>query len=180
MTGLPAIPGKLVGAVFGRVLAQDLTPELKHQLAREGVDVALPQPDSVPRETWDRAMEVTAAALFPKAEPPDALRHLGRHVVTVLPTRGLLKGPWLSMAKLLGPKRALKQGAELGVSNSPIHVKVVDRGSREVEVHIDDGKHPELLAGLLEGLVSILGGRDVHVLVASAQPASSVLIASWR
>jgi uncharacterized protein (TIGR02265 family) len=174
------VPGKLVTAVFGTVLKDDLTTELKGSLAQAGLDVAAPAADAVPREVWDRALEVTAQALFPGGA--DGLRKLGRHIVTVLPGRGLVKGPWLSVAKLMGVRRALKQGAQLGGSSSqsPVTFKVIDRGSREVEVHVDEGRQSELLAGLLEGCVTILGGRDVHVLVASAQPSQSVLIASWR
>jgi len=172
------VPGKLVTAVFGQVLKQDLTTGLVGELAEAGLDVLSPVGETVPREVWDRALELTAKALYPNEE--DGLRKLGRHVITVLPKRGLVKGPWLTVAKLMGIRRALKQGAELGGSSSPVHAKVIDRGSREVEVHLDEGRQSELLAGLLEGIIALLGGRDVHVMIASAAPAHAVLLASWR
>ena len=173
------IPSALAQAVFHRVLAEDLTDELRGALAGAGLDVAA-LAAAVPRGTWERALELTAQALFPGAPADDGLRRLGRHLVDVLPQRGLVKKAWLSMARLLGPRRALKQGAGLKSDSSPVAVTVVDRGSHEVEVHVDDGRQPQLLAGLLEGLVALLGGKDVRVLVASVQPHGSVLVASWR
>lgn len=178
MSEKTTVPGKLVTAVFGQVLKQDLTTELVAALAAAGLDVLDQAGETVPREVWDRALELTAQSLYP--HDAEGLRKLGRHVITVLPKRGLVKGPWLSVARLMGIRRALKQGAELGGASSPVHARVIDRGSREVEVHLDEGRQSELLAGLLEGLIALLGGRDVHVMIASAAPAHAVLLASWQ
>lgn len=179
MSARDTIPGKLVTAVFGQVLKQDLTADLVAALAEAGLDLQDEAGETVPRAVWDRAVQLTAESLYP--DDAEGLRKLGRHVITVLPKRGLVKGPWLSIAKLMGVRRALKQGAELGTgAASPVHATVIDRGSREVEVHLDEGRQSELLAGLLEGIISLLGGREVHVMIASAAPAHSVLVASWH
>src|SRR5437870_5519094 len=103
------IPGKLVEAVFKRVLAADLTPALKEQLAAVGVDVSGAMQPSYPRPAWYLAIELTAKTLFPQDPLPVQLRKMGGHVIHSLTSRQIIKGTWLTMAKLMGPRRAIKQ-----------------------------------------------------------------------
>ena len=105
------IPGKLVKGVFQRALFADLSADLITALAAAGLDLSVPLHDAYPRTVWYRAIELTAASLFPDEAPDARLRRLGRHVIESLEARKLVKGPWLSMAKLMGPRRALSKAA---------------------------------------------------------------------
>ncbi len=167
--------------VFKRVLAADVTPALTEQLKAVGLDLTQPLAESYPRSVWFSAIEATASALFGAApEPGSQQRQLGSHVMHALQSRHLLKGPWLTMAKLLGPRRALKQAADFGAENSPVNLEVKELNAKALEVTIDEGRQPEFLAGLLEALVTVLGGKNAAVSIVSATDARAVFTASWK
>lgn len=177
---LDNVPGQLVKAVFQRVLFQDLSAELIGALAHAGLDLSTPLKPAYPKAVWCRSIELTADSLFPEAAADARLRRLGRHLIESLESRKLVKGPWLSMAKFMGPRRALKQGAELGAQHSPIPLHVKERSSKELEVSLDEGDQPEFLAGMLEGLVEALGGKSAQVTVESVVHGRAVMAATWR
>jgi uncharacterized protein (TIGR02265 family) len=174
------IPGQWVKGVFQRVLFQDLSAELITQLAGAGLDLSAQIAESYPRRVWHRSIELTADSLFPEVAHEKRLRKLGQHIIQSLESRRLVKGPWLAMAKLMGPRRALKQAAELGAPNSPIRLELKERSSREVEITIAEDQQAEFLAGLLEALVAALGGKSPHVKVESVTKGHAVFAASWR
>jgi len=174
------IPGRLVKAVFQRVLVSDLTPALVQKLHDLGIDVGAPIADAYPRESWHGAIDVTAAALFPAAGPDAALRQLGSYIIETLQAKHLLKGPWLGMAKLLGPRRAIKQVADHAASLSPVPFSVVEHGKSDLEVRVDEERQPTFLAGLVEGMVTILGGRDAVAEVTSLAQGRTVMRVTWR
>lgn len=174
-----AVPGKVVEGVFRRALWPDLTPALLEALAGVGVDLSVPLKPTYPRPTWYRAIEVTAAALYPNKTPDAQLRLLGQHLIRSLKEREVLKGPWLAMAKLLGPRRALKQAAEFARSG-PLKLTLVEKGKHEFEIHVEETAQPEFLAGLLEGTISVLGGNDPRAEIGARTAASTTFVARWR
>jgi uncharacterized protein (TIGR02265 family) len=174
------VPGQLVKGVFQRVLFQELSADLIGSMAAAGVDLSVPLQETYPKASWLRAIELTANSLFPDTPYADRLRRLGRHIIETLESRKMIKGPWLTMAKLMGPKRALKQAADLGVKYSPVRLDVKERSGKELEIDLDEDAQPEFLAGLLEGLVEALGGRDARVKVESATNGRAVMAATWR
>lgn len=178
MSSTRDIPGKMVDGVFNRVLAGEVTPALQAALKVAGIDLEALAP-SYPRETWYQAVELAALALFPGALP-QSLHRLGRHIVASLHRKGLIKGPWVTMAKLLGPRRALLQAAELGGNRGLLSLRARERGAREVDVDIDEGVQREFLGGLLEGIVELLGGKGAHARITEALPASTRLAITWK
>lgn len=176
---MSSISGKLVEGVFRRVLAADLTPALITQLADAGVDLSLPVEAEYPRATWYRAVELTATALFPKETPALQLRRLGVHIMGSLQERQIIKGPWLAMARLVGPRRGLRQAAEL-TDRSPVKLTITDRSKSEVEITADDTAQPDFLAGLIEGAVGMLGGKSPEVGFEGLRGELGVFRASWR
>ncbi len=175
---MTTVPGKLFNGVFRRVLVDDLTPAMQAQLLAIGLDVSVPLAGEHPKSLWQDSIDTTATALFASNASP--LRSLGRHIVVSLESRNLIKGPWLTMARLLGPKRALKQAAQNADAAFPISFDLKDVGSKEVEVTSSESEQTEFLAGLLEGLVTLLRGKDVAVSVASVEPAKAVFRIAWR
>lgn len=169
------IDGKLVQAVFGRVLAADLGAQLKALLVDDGLILNDPT-RQCPRPVWYAAIERTAEALFPGE---GALRRLGRHIVAMVQQRSLVKGPWLGMARLLGPRRALRQGAEHS-GHGPVRWHVAERSKREVEVRFEELEQPEFLAGLLEGAIELVGGENAQVVVEGVRDGHLVMAARWR
>lgn len=173
------IPGKLVEAVFKRVLAPDLTPALIDQLVKVGVDVSIPMEPSYPRTTWYLAIELTAKALYPDDPLPSQLRRLGGHIITCLQSRHIVKGAWLTMAKLAGPRRALKQAMDF-TDRSPVKLTITERSKTEFEISVDDTEQSDFLAGLLEAAITMLGGKNAAVKLEATSESSSLFLATWR
>ncbi len=173
------IPGKLVEAVFKRVLAPDLTPALTAQLASVGVDLAAPMETNYPRTTWYLAIELTAKALYPNDELPTQLRKLGGHLINSLQSRQIVKGAWLAMARLAGPRRALKQAMDF-TDRSPVKLTITERSKTEFEISVDDTEQPDFLGGLLEAAITMLGGRNASVKLEGARESAAQFLASWR
>jgi uncharacterized protein (TIGR02265 family) len=174
-----AIPGKLVEGVFRKALGPDLTPQLLEQLAAVGVDLSVPLPAAYSRSIWYRAVEVTAAALYASEPPEVQLRRLGQHIIRSLKEREIVKGPWLSMAKLVGPRRALKQAADFA-QGGPVRLTLVEKGKSEMEIFVEEEQQPELLAGILEATIGLLGGKEPSAEVGARTPAGTTFLARWR
>lgn len=173
------IPGKLVEAVFKRVLAPDLTPPLTAQLASVGVELSAPMEANYPRTTWYLAVELTAKALYPDDELPVQLRKLGGHIITSLQTRQLIKGAWLTMARLAGPRRALKQAMDF-TDRSPVKLTITERSKTEFEISVDDTEQCDFLAGLLEAAITMLGGKNAGVTLEGTRENAAQFRATWR
>lgn len=173
------IPGKLVEGVFKRVLVQDLTPDLIAQLAAVGVDLATPVEPEYPRTAWYLAIEITAKALFPGEPLPTQLRKLGAHIIHSLQSRHIIKGPWLSMARLMGPRRALKQAMDF-TDRSPVKLTLTERAKSEFAITVDDTEQADFLAGLLEAAIAMLGGKNPSVALEATRDDVSHFLATWR
>ncbi len=176
---MKTLPGKLVDGVFRKVLAQDMTPALTEVLKDNGLDLALSTPPEVDVAVWNQCIEATAQALFPEQDEPT--RALGRHILASLESRGLVKGPWLSVARLMGPKRALRQAAQFVErdKNSPLKLQVRELASNVFEVTAHDAQQPSFLAGLLEGVVLGLKGKNAKAEIASLDASTAVFRLSW-
>lgn len=172
------IPGKLVEGVFKRVLAPDLTPGLRAELAEHGLDLSGPLPAVVARDTWHRAIGLTARALFPALPEEAQLRRLGGHVVEALQRQHVIKGPWLSMARLMGPRRALRQVMDF-TDRSPVKLTLTERSKHEFAITVGDTGQPEFLAGLLEAALALLGGKAPAVALEASRDGASHFRATW-
>jgi uncharacterized protein (TIGR02265 family) len=173
------IPGKLVEAVFKRVLAPDITPPLMAQLATVGVDLSGAMEPNYPRTAWYLAIELTAKTVFPTDPLPLQLRKLGAHVINSLQSRQIIKGTWLTMAKLMGPRRAIKQAMDF-TDRSPVKLTITERSKTEFEISVDDTEQADFLAGLLEAAITMLGGKNASVVLDGTRDGSSQFRATWR
>jgi uncharacterized protein (TIGR02265 family) len=176
---MSGIPGKLVGGVFKRVLAPDLTPELIKKLASIGVDLSAPLEPTYARTTWYLAVELTAKTLYPADELSVQLRRLGAHIIGCLQSREIIKGTWLTMARLMGPRRALKQAMDF-TDRSPVKVTITERAKNEFGIAVDDTEQTDFLAGLLEAAIAMLGGKGAEVSLEATREGSSHFRATWR
>ncbi|MFT3709730.1 MAG: DUF2378 family protein [Archangium sp.] len=177
---MSTVPGKMVNGLFTRVLGPDLTPDLKAQLAGVGIDVAAPPPESYPRAAWYQAIALTSKTLFPQL-PTDAQqqRKLGGHVIASLQSRQIVKSAYLTMAKFMGPRRALKQAMDF-TDRSPVKLTITELSKTEFEISVDDKEQPEFLAGLLEAAIEMLGGKSPSVSLKGPQGDSNLFRATWR
>lgn len=173
------IPGKLVDAVFKTVFEEDLTPTLVAGLEALGIHINTAAPMSYPRSTWYRAIELTASTLYPSLDEPTRLRKLGKHMVASLQTRGIVKGAFITMARFLGPRRALKQAVD-HLDRSPVKITITEKSKTEFEIGVDDREQTDFLAGMLGEAIEMLGGKSAEVALKSTNAEGSVFKATWR
>jgi len=176
---MSTIPGKMVEGLFKRVLAPDLTPTLKTQLAEAGVDLSAPAPHAYPRATWYRAVELTAQTMYPGQPAETQLRKFGGHIIESLQAREIIKSTWLTMARFMGPRRALKQAMDF-TDRSPVKLGITELSKTEFEISVDDQQQPEFLAGLLEAAIHMLGGKSPSVTLKGPKGDSNLFRATWR
>ena len=173
------ISGRLIAGLFDKGLAGSVTPELEARLAAEGIDLknlklAYPCP------VWVRGLEVTASELYAGEVLSDALHKLGARVVKTLKEKGVVKGPMITMGKFMGPKRVLKQ-----LHNQPVRgadflrIEVVEKGRQHLELHFNDGAIGDFIAGALEAVVEMLGGRQPSVRATLTTPERCILDLEW-
>ena len=176
---MSTLPGKMVDGVFKRVLASELTPALITQLAEVGLDVSIPTPPTYPRHVWYRAIELTAQALYPGLPHAEQLRKLGGHLIGALQSKEIIKSTWLTMARFMGPRRALKQAMDF-TARSSIKLSISELSKTEFEIGVDDREQPDFLAGLLEAAIGMLGGKSASVALKGPQGESNLFRATWR
>jgi uncharacterized protein (TIGR02265 family) len=104
---------------------------------------------------------------------------MGGHIITSLQARGIIKATWLTMARLMGPRRALKQAMDF-TDRSPVKVTITERAKNEFSIEVDDPEQPDFLAGLLEAAIAMLGGKAPEVSLEAAREGSSHFRATWR
>lgn len=166
--------------IYEKALAGSVSAELEARLQDVGVDLAQLEAE-YPHATWLRAMELTAQELFPGRPQDDALKKLGRRIVTGLKDQGVIKGPVLAMAKLMGPRRALKEVVSRSAADgSSIRMELVEHGARALTLKVDDGSIAELFAGALEPLIELLGGKRPTVTARVHGPDRCELDISWH
>ena len=173
------VSGRLVAALFEQGLAGFVTADLAARLAAEGIDLTHLSA-KYPYEIWVRGLEITASELFGGEVLSDALRKLGSRVVKTLQASGLVKGPILTMGKLMGPKRVLKR-----ISGQPVRgaaflqIDVVEKGGKHLEVQLNDGALGDFFAGGLEAALEMLGARQPKVVALVTTPERCVLDVTW-
>jgi uncharacterized protein (TIGR02265 family) len=178
MTEPRIVGGKVVAGLYGRALSKWLTPEVKEALKGAGIEAGV-WARTYSYQSWIDGLNATSGALFPDQLPPAAMRSLGHRVVLGLREAGVLKGAYVTMAKFAGPRRVLKQldgqkleGAEF------LEPKVIERGSKSVEVELAEVSSLSFLAGALEAALEALGVRDGRV-DTSVRGDRGVLTVSW-
>jgi uncharacterized protein (TIGR02265 family) len=169
----------MVQGLFKRVLAPDLTPELTAQLAAVGIDLSVPPPPSYPRSAWYQSIELTSKALFPNQPAPEQLRKFGGHIIQSLQSRDIIKSTWLTMARFMGPRRALKQAMDF-TDRSPVKLTINELSKTEFEIGVDDKEQPDFLAGVLEAAVTMLGGKSASVSLKGPHGESNLFRATWK
>ena len=174
------ISGKLVDGFFRKVLAGDITPDLRGTLGTLGLDLTQPTLSAeYPRALWYQAVAATAAALYHAQAPEQQLRHLGLHVISALQSKHIVKGAWITMARLAGPRRSLRQAAD-HLDHSPVKLSLHEKSRTEFEIVVEDLEQSEFLAGLLHGAITMLGGKHPHVDIVGPRGHSMVFSATWR
>jgi uncharacterized protein (TIGR02265 family) len=172
-------PDKVIKGIWLRALAKDRTPELDAALKEVGIDLSQPLLPSYPRSVWFPGLQKTAALLFPGADAKVALKSLGARLIDGLEASGTFKGPAFSMVKFLGPRRILKDiGPRIASLGMGIEQEVKEISSKDLDVSLNEDEGAPFVAGALERMVALMGGRSPSVEVRPG-PMGSWLRVRW-
>jgi uncharacterized protein (TIGR02265 family) len=179
MTDQRMVSGKWVDGLFNRALGTAIDNELNEMLKAEGLELSRPLQHSYPRERFVTWVRISAREMFPGEEQAVALRLLGARVVTELRSGGSIKGAVVTMAKLMGPRRVLRQLADSIASSSSVRVQLKEQGKTAAQIELNDGELADFVAGSLECILGLVGARSPKVDTMQVTPDRSVLSLKW-
>ena len=173
------VSGKWVEGLFNRALGPSIPHELSELLKAEGLELRRPLQSHYPRERFVKWLTLSARELFPGKEQAEALRLLGSKCVEDLRTSGGIKSAVLTMAKIMGPRRVLRQLADYVQGQSSLRVKVQEQGKTAAQLELNDGELADFVAGSLEAVLALVGARSPKVDATTVSPDRSVLSLRW-
>lgn len=151
-----------------RALGDRLTPELRAELAHDGIDFDRPQV-AYAVSHWLAAASKVAAHLGPEVPEADRFRHLGLTFMRGYATTTIGRAT-IAAAKLMGVKRTLlRMGRNFKTACNYLECDGVETGSNEVRlrVYVAEPYLPRLQdpgnvivgyrRGILEGTLEVLG-----------------------
>ncbi|MBX7115611.1 MAG: DUF2378 family protein [Myxococcaceae bacterium] len=181
MTDTRQFSEKWVKGVFGKALAPHLDEGLKAKLKAIGIDVAPPYAPSYARQAWLDGLALVANERF--ADEPDAgarLRRLGGQLVKVLADSGKINGAALTMAKLFGAKRVLKElVSQAAAGTNYLQFNLQFPSSREASLRFNDAAVADFLGGALQAVLSAVGAKNPQVVAQVVGDDRAVLTLTW-
>lgn len=161
-----------------KALKDRVTPELRGELKKLGVDLAKVQA-AYPMDTWVEVIRLTGEKLLPQLPPAERTRQLGH-----LFMEGFVQTPLglavLAVAKLIGVKRTLQRmGRNFKQATNYLEADIADLGPKSVRIRTFTNERylpyttdrtsfiAEYRQGLLEAVLTTLGATGTVKLSAS-------------
>lgn len=166
--------------LFHRGLGGAPNPALRDELKRLGIDLSKKLPPAVTRETWYRALAVTARHTFPTLEERAGLRELG--VVLMKGVEETFMGRTMApVVRLLGVKRLLDRlPKNMRSSNNFAEGTVKSLEPKLVQFDVTDvGDAPEVMQGSLEQICRWAGATSVEVTFTVTEPPAARFLIRW-
>lgn len=177
MAGEPVVFDSAIEGLFVRGLAGKVTPQLKQKLRAEGLDLDQKLKAQYPREVWIRVMDVTARELYPGVPAEEAYRRMGDIAVAGIGNT-LIGKAIVSMARMLGPKRAMyRLNQAFGSLNNFMKLEVKELTPSHFELFVNDcyGR-PTYIEGALGAAVRISHNKPFQVRLLEQAPNGAVKI----
>lgn len=177
----PLIPDRLVfsnsiEALLIRGIGHRITPSLEAELASLGINLKK-LPPAIATETWQRAVEVVARALYPELTMGQAQRKLGESTVYGFEQTMFGKAV-IALSKVIGPRRVLQRFPQTSRSSNNFSIMIAKELSPtefEMTAHPYDGA-PEFIIGCLHAVVDITGGKDPKVELIEHDPKTEKIV----
>lgn len=140
-------------ALYIRALGEQLTPKLKDELRKVGLDVEKPLQPAYPFEVWYQSLLLTATSLHPGVSREEAVERIG---VTFLEgfQRTLIGAAVLQFARVIGVERSLVRMDRNTRTSSNVFVSKVERvGPKHMK--LSSQLDPEFLGKFPPGEVAL-------------------------
>ncbi len=169
-----------IEGLFIKGLGPLLTPSLKEQLRKAGLDIDKTLLPAYPAADFHRWLQVAAKALYPDDSLEEALRKLGHCAVAGL--QDTIIGRALTAGlKLLGPRRSLERVHRVFRNNGNYQeASIVELTEKSATIHI----HyvfgvPTYYQGLFEFVLNSMEAKNVKVTVVPSPPPGAVIHIEW-
>lgn len=169
-----------VQGLFIKGLGARVSPELHAELKAVGLDLRGKLLPAYSRKTWNAAIALAAAHVWPQLGVAEAHVRLGRTIIDGF-LETLLGKALAGMAKVLGPTRTLarmKKNLRTGCNYNEVNL-FVDAPS-DVRFWINEPFiHPGYVQGLLQGTLEISGARNATVEVLTVDSEGTTYRVRW-
>ena len=179
MTDHRIVSGKWVEGLFSRALGTAISANLARELEATGLALDRPLAATYPRTSFVQWLQLAAADLYPGLEPDAALEQLGVRVVQELQSSGGIKGPILMAAKLMGPRRTLRQLINYVQGHSSLKIALDEKSRTEVHLTLNESDLARFVAGSLLQILNAVGARRPSVVTTIGTNDSSDLQLTW-
>lgn len=183
MTSERLVFANSIEGLFIRGVGPQLTPEIRTELRKVGIDVEKPLLPAYPSQTYQRAIDVLVTHLHPKLSVGEAQFKLGERAVFGV-TDTFVGRSGIAFAKLIGTKRSLMRFPVSSMSSTnfaKMEAREVGPQSIEIVTCPIDG-HIEFLKGCVSAVVVLTGGKDptFDVTDHDVKAERAVLRVSWK
>lgn len=157
----PVVLDAAFEGLYVRGLGPRVTPMLKEKMRTVGIDLDQMKP-RYPREIWVRGLDVAARELYPRLPLAEAYRQLGDVAVSGIGNT-LIGKAIVSMAKMLGPRRAMyRLNQAFGSLNNFMTVAVTEHGPTHFTLVINDAyDRPTYIMGALCAAMTMSGAKEI-------------------
>ena len=169
-----------VQSLFARLPPGKLTPELKAEVKRLGLDLERPLLPAYPLALWIQVLDAVARAVYPAEAPEQAHRQLGQRLIEGYVETGIGRALF-ALLKLIGPRRTLGRTAKSFRSgNNYCEATVTEVTPTEFELWMNEvGTVPTLVAGVLQSGLGRAGATNVKVVVLRADGVGVTYRVTW-
>jgi len=162
-----------------RALGDRLDAPTARQLAEVGIDVYARLLSSYPLAVWHQATLVGAKTMCPDAPVEVGLFELGKAFIHGYEATLLGRGT-LTLARVLGPKRALQRMTRsFRDANNYTETRMVDLGPGRVELWISKVVTVEFIRGMIVAGLEVSGAKSPRVETVSVDPEGTVYRLVW-
>ncbi len=170
----------VIDGMFRKSLGNRLTPACRAELKAAGLDLDKKLLPAYPLDAYFTFLEIAGKHLYPDKTVPQAMFALGAGFLDGY-HETLMGRAILEFARLIGPARAVRRGAQTWrQGNNFTDVKVVERTPSCFELHFNlVGRHPEHTQGALYGALSVNTDLVVSVEILSREGQGAVYLVQW-
>jgi uncharacterized protein (TIGR02265 family) len=168
-------------ALFARGVGEQMTPGLREELRRVGVDLDRPLLPAYPLDTWMATLHVVARALHPDLPMGEAQRRIAASVVAGW-EHTLVGKAMTTFARLLGPRQLLLRFGTLArASNTYGEMTVRELGPGHFELVLDPYVGwAEYAQGTFSAVLAVTGAPGARVDVVRHEPDAERLVLHVR
>ena len=177
----PVVYDVAIEGLYVKGLGNRLTPALKAKLKGLGLDLDARLRPTYSRDLWARGLELTVDELYAGVPREEGFRRLG-HVVLEGTAKTLIGKTILSMAKLMGPRRAIPRlpGAFSSLNNFVL-CRPTELSPNEYELWLSDCyNHPSYMKGGLEAALTATGAKELVVEQTAREGESVTFRVRWK